>query len=359
LAKAAAYHFNVPELIPNDPALMLSTKGSKEALMKLMSGKTDVGVMWEPDVSRALSEPGTVKLLGTEDTEKLIVDVLVVDRKFVKDRPEAVKRLLAEYFRVLKAYRDDRNLLTTRVVEETDMPKATVETMLKGIRLINLSENCEEWLGIASPGNYAQDGLANAIDSTVEILTNAGDFSTNPLPDQDPFRIIYSSFLEDLYVQGMSGFTMPQAGSMEATQGSTIEARFESLGESGWEGLKEVGRLKVEPIIFQRGASDLDILAKQVVDQAVDLLKHYPNFRVEIQGHTGTIGEPEENQRLSQDRADAVARYLEVTYNVDPDRIRAIGLGGEEPIERQPGESIRSWQYRLPRVELVLMREDF
>jgi ABC-type nitrate/sulfonate/bicarbonate transport system substrate-binding protein len=360
LAQAAAYHFNVPELVPSDPSRMLSTRGSEEALTKLLAGKTDVAVMWEPDVSRALAEPGIVKLLGTDDTEKLIVDVLVADRKFVRERPEAVSRFLAEYFRVLKMYRDKPSLLTARVAEETDLPDTTVQTMLKGVQWVNLTENCEKWLGIAAPGSYAQDGLVETIEATVEILKNAGDFTTNPLPNRDPFQIILSSFLETLYVRGMSGFTKPGGGGPGGVRpAGSIDAPFVPLDGEAWAALREVGRLKVEPIIFQRGAAELDIFAKQVIDRAVELLKHYPNFRVEIRGHTGTIGDAEENRRLSQDRADAVARYLEVTYDIDPDRIRAIGLGGEKPLEKEPGESRRSWQYRLPRVELVLMREDF
>jgi hypothetical protein len=36
-----------------------------------------------------------------------------------------------------------------------------------------------------------------------------------------------------------------------------------------------------------------------------------------------------------------------------------IGYGGSRPLPRTAGETRRSWMYRLPRVELVLAREDF
>ena len=99
--------------------------------------------------------------------------------------------------------------------------------------------------------------------------------------------------------------------------------------------------------------------AKEIVDSAVDKLKHYPALRVVIEGHTGTRGDPEKNQMLSQGRADAVKQYLVVTYNVDPNRLRAIGFGGGKPLPRRPGESLKGWRYRLPRVELVLGKESF
>ena len=98
--------------------------------------------------------------------------------------------------------------------------------------------------------------------------------------------------------------------------------------------------------------------AKQVVDNAVKRLKHYPNFRVIVRGHTGTRGDKPENINLSLRRADAVARYVTITYGLDPNRLKTEGKGGEQPLARKAGESERTYQYRLPRVELLLVREE-
>ena len=89
----------------------------------------------------------------------------------------------------------------------------------------------------------------------------------------------------------------------------------------------------------------------------METLSHYPNFRVVIKGHTGLRGDPEENQLLSQERAESVARYLGVTYNVDSNRLRIVGLGSKLPLPQLPGESERAYSYRLPRVELALVAE--
>ncbi len=102
----------------------------------------------------------------------------------------------------------------------------------------------------------------------------------------------------------------------------------------------------------------MDLLAREAVDKSVDMLKHYPHFRVKILGHTDTRGDDSENIKMSQERADTVAKYLEVTFNIDPNRLRAIGMGGKKPLQKEPGETLRKWAYRLPRVELVLVREE-
>jgi outer membrane protein OmpA-like peptidoglycan-associated protein len=224
---------------------------------------------------------------------------------------------------------------------------------MQSIRWVNFTENGEDWFGI---GTY-NEGLVDTIESTVTILKNAGDFKSNPLPDEDPYRLTYRGFLEQLSQQGIgSGF---KAADSAAASQSAIEAGFPALDEAGWAQLKVVGGLRVGKIPFLRGASSLNVKAKEIVDSAVDKLKHYPALRVVIEGHTGTRGDREKNRGLSLDRADAVKQYLAVTYNVDPNRLRAVGFGGAKPLPKKPGESLKGWRYRLPRVELVLVRESF
>ncbi|MEW6136938.1 MAG: phosphate ABC transporter substrate-binding/OmpA family protein [Thermodesulfobacteriota bacterium] len=358
LAKAAAYHFNVPELLPTSPTRRIETKGSEEAFTKLISGTTDVAVLWEPDVSRALAHNGIAKILGTEDTEKLIVDILLVNRKYSQKNPGVIKDFLSAYFQSLKMYQENRDILRKEVMAETGLPGAAVDTMLKGVKWVNLTQNCEEWFGIAPPGGHADSGLRTAIDSAARVLVNAGDFDANPLPDGDPYRLTYSAYLEDLFVTGSVGFTKPGADPAGAFS-KQRKASFQELTAEQWDQLKEVGTLKLDPVAFQHGHSSLDLLGKEAVDKAVELLSHYPSFRLVVKGHTDTRGDPEQNRRLSQERAEAVARYLTVAHNVDPARIRAVGYGGERPLPRSEDEPLRSWQYRLPRVELVLVREEY
>ncbi len=63
----------------------------------------------------------------------------------------------------------------------------------------------------------------------------------------------------------------------------------------------------------------------------VESLLEYPKVRVEIQGHTDNVGTDENNQRLSQARAEAVMNYLN-SKGVAPSRLQAIGYGESRPI---------------------------
>ncbi len=60
-------------------------------------------------------------------------------------------------------------------------------------------------------------------------------------------------------------------------------------------------------------------------------LQRYPDTTVDIIGHTDNTGPASYNQRLSAQRARAVADIL-IDAGVDPRRIRAIGRGEYEPV---------------------------
>ena len=353
LIKALGAHFDIAQLRQRDGSWRVETEGSTEARRKLESREADVAVLWEPDVSRALADPSITKLLGTEDTEKLIVDILLVRREFSVDQPEAVRALLSQYFRTLKHYRDDPDEMREHVADETGLDGDQVTRMLEGVGWVTLQENGSTWFGLNARGEYARDGIVDAVRSTVQILVDAGDFTADPLPDRDPYRILHSEPIEWLFENGVFGVVNVS----EDPEGDSLSRRFEPLGDSDWERLREIGTLKVRPTTFQSGTAQLSLEGKRELDKAAENLKHYPNFRVVVTGHTGVRGDPAANRELSQQRAASVARYLSVTYGIDPARLRPLGKGASEPLARRPGESERAYNYRLPRVEMFLVAE--
>ena len=355
LGKAAAAHFGVPELLKN----IVPADGSSDALSKLLSGAADIAIVWEPDVSRGLKKDA-VKLLGTEDTSRLIVDVLVMNRKFADKNPVLVLMLLDEYFQTLKYYRENPNILRKEVAEEADIQDLdVVDTMLKGVYWVNLTENCTLWLGCSSAGVNAEFGLAKTIDATVAILLANKDFPKNPLPEQSADGLIRSTHIDKVYASSMTGTFTTDGGvaKAQAPVPGSLTAPFTLLPEEGWKLLRIVGTLRDRPITFQSGTATLDISGKEELDAAIENLSHYPKFRMIIKGHTALRGDPAANKALSQDRAAAAKRYVMVTYGINENRIQALGRGSDEPLKRLPGENEKSYSYRLPRIELLLVGE--
>jgi peptidoglycan-binding protein ArfA len=77
------------------------------------------------------------------------------------------------------------------------------------------------------------------------------------------------------------------------------------------------------------------------LDQLANFLGRYSAVRVKIEGHTDIIGEAAVNQKLSEDRAATVARYL-TEKGVSAARITSIGYGSTRPLfpdDKEKGNS--------------------
>ncbi len=347
LLRALRSHFDLVQLT-HKGRWRVPVQGSEEALEKLKKGEVDVAVLWEPDVTRALELPGMVRLLGTENTRKLIVDVLIANPKTLRNQPELVSAFLTAWFQTQQHYRRNPQEMISALKDQYKVSNAQAEQLMKGVDWKTLTDNLYDWYG--GPNRQGgQESLVDAITSAVNILQDDQVFSRNPLPDGNPYRLVNSALINELY-QTLA-FGDLQDGGQSAKQGVT----FKPLSDEEWAQLRPVGMLKVRPIQFASGAAELTLDGKREIDSLMEHLQHYPNFRVEIRGHTGTRGDEDANRLLSQDRAEAVHRYIEVTYGIEPNRFRAIGHGGTRPLPQQPGESDRAYGYRLPRVEVVLV----
>ena len=83
---------------------------------------------------------------------------------------------------------------------------------------------------------------------------------------------------------------------------------------------------------FKSGKAALNDSMKAVLDPIVETLTAYPEADVVVKGHTDSSGSEEANQKLSEDRAVAVSKYL-VGKGIDSSRIGIVGVGSSEPID--------------------------
>jgi OmpA-OmpF porin, OOP family len=90
----------------------------------------------------------------------------------------------------------------------------------------------------------------------------------------------------------------------------------------------KTGESNIEPTLQVPTADSIAIL-----DQAIDALNRYPEIKVELNGHTDSVGTDAYNQGLSERRAQIVADYL-TSHGVDASRITAVqGFGESQPID--------------------------
>lgn len=55
-------------------------------------------------------------------------------------------------------------------------------------------------------------------------------------------------------------------------------------------------------------------------------------YRFDVEGHADTRGNPEDNLKLSQGRAESVVEYLVSKHGIESNRLRPVGKGDREPI---------------------------
>lgn len=86
------------------------------------------------------------------------------------------------------------------------------------------------------------------------------------------------------------------------------------------------------PIKFKTGKAEIDPSCDKTMVAIASIMSDYPGFHVQVDGHTDNVGNPEANKKLSQERADAVVKYLTEKKSVDAARLSAKGFGDSKPI---------------------------
>ena len=83
-------------------------------------------------------------------------------------------------------------------------------------------------------------------------------------------------------------------------------------------------------VLFDTNSSSLRSASRSTLQEMADVFQKYPNTTLKVEGHTDSRGTAAYNQRLSERRADSVARYIE-DLGVRSSRVDAIGYGESQP----------------------------
>lgn len=92
------------------------------------------------------------------------------------------------------------------------------------------------------------------------------------------------------------------------------------------------GRFRFTNLNFASGSAVIDASSQVEVDNIAAILNAYPGVNVKIEGYTDSQGNPQSNQVLSQQRAEAVTSRL-IAAGIDQGRIMADGYGSINPVD--------------------------
>ncbi len=106
------------------------------------------------------------------------------------------------------------------------------------------------------------------------------------------------------------------------------------------------GRVILRGVNFEFGKARLTTDSYIILDQVYASLVEWPEIKIEIRGHTDSVGSRMSNKRLSYRRAQAVRDYL-INKGISPDRMVAVGMGEDEPIAENSTAEGRAMNRRV------------
>lgn len=111
-------------------------------------------------------------------------------------------------------------------------------------------------------------------------------------------------------------------------------------------GCAEPQPLVIPRLTFEFDTERLTPGAREVLDDFGGMLRGQPDLTVEIIGHTDSMGSPDYNQRLSEQRAEAVKQHL-VERGIADERLSASGRGEGQPVASNDTEEGRDANRRV------------
>ena len=106
-------------------------------------------------------------------------------------------------------------------------------------------------------------------------------------------------------------------------------------------------------VTFATGSASINQTFRNTLDSVATSLRQYPNSIVDVYGYTDSTGSDAFNQRLSEQRAQAVASYL-ISQGVASSRIRWQGFG-ENPQYFKGDNSTEFGRAQNRRVEIKIV----
>ena len=176
--------------------------------------------------------------------------------------------------------------------------------------------------------------LTNPISAEkhIEFKTNKNGEAFVVIPAKEAYALQVSSEGFLFY----DNFIRPEPGT--ELQPAQIEVYLEAV---------EVGKkVLLDNILFETNKAILLPEAKAGLTYLEQFLKKNPQLKIRLEGHTDNTGNLVSNQKLSLDRAAAVADFL-AKHGVDPERLEIQGFGAKQPIADNETAAGRSKNRRV------------
>jgi outer membrane protein OmpA-like peptidoglycan-associated protein len=178
-----------------------------------------------------------------------------------------------------------------------------------GDGIADTEDECPDVAGVRSARGCPDRDGDGVVDASDKCPDTAGPASAQGCPDRDADGVIDADDKCPNQAGLVSNFGCPEISKED----------------------RDILNFALSAVQFETGNAVLKQESYAVLNQIVDILNRYPDYRCRINGHTDSIGESAANQTLSERRAKACYDYL-VSKGVAAVRLSHQGYGESQPI---------------------------
>ena len=104
--------------------------------------------------------------------------------------------------------------------------------------------------------------------------------------------------------------------------------------------------MRLNNLIFPQGKASIDPKSFDELDEVAQMMKENSRMVIQLEGHTDNQGNSKANMKLSEDRVEAVKKYL-VSKGIAKDRIKTKAFGGSQPLSNEMTQAARAFNRRV------------
>lgn len=139
-------------------------------------------------------------------------------------------------------------------------------------------------------------------------------------------------------------FDVAQIAAEEATTKPEVD---KSVVEQMKAELQEKDKIILYGINFKYNSSDILPSSYSTLNHVGDLLISSEDLQIRVEGHTDNVGSDEYNKKLSMERAQSVANYLEDNFKIPAERLTVKGMGESAPVADNSTEAGKAANRRV------------
>ena len=281
---------------------------------------------WTPGDVKVARERGNLKVLAsTKEYAWQMPTTIIGNKQWMAKNPEVVKALLAAAFEGGEAVRSSGDaLLKAGEVQAKVYGEQDAAYWAKYHRGVVEQTKTGEMIAL---GGSTTNGLAdnaflfglNGNDNLYKkVYTVFGNIAVKYFPDMLDTLVPYESVVDTSYVQALLSSTPSMAAAATPTFGGQKDATVAS---------------KSVIIEFDSGKATIKPQSIPVLNDILDQIA-VSSLSVQINGHTDSVGNPQDNLELSKARAEAVKKFLmtNASGNFPSERVVTRGYGSAQPI---------------------------